>query len=210
MEIQEATQLAEFFLSRLKPACDRIEIVGSVKRQDKKEVHDIEILMIPKNQKPVPQFGRPNDIYLSLLDKVLADLHYEELLRHAMDKKDGPRYKKRAIVGAAIGNDFCLDMFIVTAATWGLQNVIRTGPGLFSHRFVTNQNQTAYDRNLNKSFSGFLPNHLKYIKGKDNNGVSAIRNGEEDLILPEEEDAIDILGLGWIPCNLRGQFALNK
>lgn len=56
MEYQKALEYAELFKERLAPACIRIEIVGSVKRADKQDVHDIEILLIPKDERPVPVF----------------------------------------------------------------------------------------------------------------------------------------------------------
>lgn len=210
MKIDRAIEYANFFMGRLAPACHRIEIVGSTKRQDKNEVHDIELLLIPKDQRPVPEFGRPNSVYKNTLEKILADLHYEELLRHAIDKKDGERYKKRAIVGAEIGNDFCLELWIVTPATWGIQNVIRTGPALFGHRFVANRSQKIYDKQLNREFSGFLPDHLEYIKGETAIKPRNAMGLNLPLQLPEESDAIELLGFGWIPAQKRGFYALNK
>src|SRR5688572_10476950 len=214
MKIDLAAQQADYFLQRLRPGCHRIEIVGSLKRQDKQDVHDIEFLLIPKDQKPVPEFGKPNQLYKTVLEKILADLHYEDKLRHAMDKKDGDRYKKRAICGITTGlNEFCIDLFIVTPATWGIQNVIRTGPALFGHRYVANRNQTIYSRELNRKFPGLLPNHFEYIKAKkDDDTGTAIRPRDSilNLELPEETNAIELLGLGWIPPQKRGYYALNK
>ncbi len=97
MNYSKASEYANKFLSRLAPFCERIEVVGSVKRNDKPEVHDIQILLIQKQGHPIPEFGRPN-IYTSWIDKAMADLEYEGLLRQAADKKDGDRYKKRAII----------------------------------------------------------------------------------------------------------------
>lgn len=52
MQLQLATQFAKDFLEKLMPACIRGEIVGSVKRADKPEVHDIELLLIAKTKNP--------------------------------------------------------------------------------------------------------------------------------------------------------------
>lgn len=195
MQLQLATQFAKDFLEKLMPACIRGEIVGSVKRADKPEVHDIELLLIAKNEKPVPEFGKPGFIYTSKLQKVLADLEYSGYLRQATKKADGDRYKKRAIIGSGELNEFCLDMFIVKPETWGIQNVIRTGPSLFSHAFVTNQNQKVLDRASGRTYNGLLPNHLEYIRGET---VIKNRKTGEILLLPEEQDAIAVLGRGWI------------
>jgi DNA polymerase/3'-5' exonuclease PolX len=212
MEYAKALAQAERFVNLLSPACQRIEIVGSVKRNDKPEVHDIEILLIPKNERPVPEFGKPNQIYRNVLEKLLDDLRYDEIIRHAADKKDGERYKKFVIVGASddILNDFHLDLFIVTPVTWGLQNVIRTGPSLFSHRFVTNVGIGFWDDKTKKRYTGFLPKEFTYVRAKDSSDkLSHIKRGEEILSLPEEKDAIELLGFGWIPPNERSAWSIR-
>ena len=210
MELEKATELATILMKRLSPACDRIEIVGSVKRADKISVHDVEILLIPKNQAPRAEFGKPKQVYKTMLDKLLADLEYEEELRQASDKKDGERYKKRAIRNTGELDEFCLDLFIVTPVTWGLQNVIRTGPALFSHRFVCNRRARLFDKSTGREWMGFLPDELEYIRAKDSpDKLSHIKKGDEFLSIPEEQDAIALLGHGWIPPNERGKWALR-
>lgn len=210
MQIDKASDIAEMFRTKLSPFCERIEVVGSVKRNDKPEVHDIEILLIQKQGHPIPEFGNPN-IYTNWIDKAMADLEYEGLLRQAADKKDGDRYKKRAIVGTGELNEFCLDLFIVTPATWGLQNMIRTGPSLFSHRAVTNRMTMFRDIESGNLYNGFLPNDLKYIRAKDApDKLSRVMRGTEVLKLPEERDAIEMLGFGWIPSNERRKFSIQQ
>lgn len=197
------------FRTKLSPFCERIEVVGSVKRNDKPEVHDIEILLIQKQGYPIPEFGKPN-IYTNWIEKAMADLEYEGLLRQATKKADGDRYKKRAIIGTGELNEFCLDIFVVTKTTWGLQNLIRTGPSLFSHRAVTNRNAIAFDRETGNKYSGFLPNDLKYIRAKDApDKLSRVMRGTEVLKLPEERDAIEMLGFGCIPPNERRAWSLR-
>lgn len=121
-----------------------------------------------------------------------------------MDKKDGEKYKKRAICGTGqLINEFCLDLFIVTEKTWGIQNVIRTGPALFGHRFVTNRNKTAFHEG--NYYPGFLPNHLEYVKGE-----TMIKNGSRILELPEEADALALIGKGWIEPGDRGKISLSQ
>lgn len=211
MKHQKALELALKFQQLLSPACIRTEIVGSVKRNDKPEVHDIEILIIPRNERPVPEFGKPAQIFKTKLDKVLSDLEYEGLLRQAADKKDGDRYKKRAICGAGELDEFTLDLFIVTQATWGLQNVIRTGPSLFSHRFVTNRKFGFWDEKSQKRYTGFLPNDLAYVTAKNSpDKLSHIKRGKEILSLPEEKDAIELLGFGWIPPGERSRWSVME
>jgi len=204
MDYNQAYEIAQNLKHSIAPACERIEIVGSLKRADKPEVHDIEMLLIPYNRPPVPEFGRPNQVYKNLLEKILADLEYENVLRPAVNKANGERLKRRAIVGSGELNEFCLELFIVNAQTWGIQNVIRTGPALFSHRFVTNQRVKFFSEDLKRMVSGFLPDDLTYVRGE-----TIIKRGEETLSLPEEEDAINVLGHGWIDYADRRKWAMK-
>ena len=192
MNYREALDLATRYMEILRPASDRIEIVGSVKRADKLECHDIEILLIPKPGYPRPEFGCKT-IYKSHLESILARLQATGKLREPLKKANGPKYKKFAIVEYSQLNDFCLDLFIVNPETWGIQNVIRTGPSLFSHSFVTNQNLTFTDHETGRRYKGLLPNEYQYIRGE-----TKILLGENVLSLPEERDAISLLGYGWI------------
>lgn len=207
MIYEEALELAEKFLLLLRPVCKRIEIVGSVKRE-KTEVHDIELLLIPNDGYPMPEFGRPKNLYKSHLEKQLADLEHDNWIQQAADKKDGDKYKKRAIVGTGQLNEFCLDLFIVNERTWGIQNLIRTGNSWFSHRCVTNKQILAVNREDGRRMPGFLPNDLRYIKGKDMpNGESCIKRGDEILSLPEEQDVFELIFGKWIPPNERTDYA---
>jgi len=207
MNITEALPLAEHFLDVLAPTYIRAEIVGSVKRR-KTEVHDIEILMIAKPGFPPPEFGKPKEVYKTHLDKLLAELQRDGVLRTAVNPANGDRLKRREIVGVNF-TGFNLELFIVTPNTWGIQNMIRTGNSWFSHRAVTNRDSIAVDRTrTDRMAHGFLPNDLRYIKGKDvASGESCIKRGDEVLSLPEERDVIELILGKWIEPADRSRFA---
>ena len=182
MKYEDALLRAKWFVAALRPACTRIEIVGSVRR-GKPEVHDIELLLSIKNEKPIPEFGKPNSVYETKLDNILADLEYGDILRQASDKKDGAKYKKRALRHTGELNEFCLDLFIVLPpADWGVLSVIRTGPVDFSKWMVTK-----------KIHGGALPDNC-YVK------EGAVWNGEDGskFSLPEEEDFFRLSGMDFI------------
>lgn len=173
-----ALQYAKDLVEKIRPGCTRIEIVGSVKRGDKAEVHDIEILVIPDLKQPRPSFG-DKVIHKNELEKVLYELVKDGVL---WPKKGGDKFKQFIIQNTESLNPFCLDLFIVRPETWGIQNVIRTGPKEFSHRFVTNV-----------AYGGLLPDCYEYVRGE-----TRIKKDGEYLDLPEEQDAIALLRLGWI------------
>lgn len=178
MRYQTALAYARRLQELITPGCARIEIVGSVKRADKPEVHDIELLVIPDARTPRPEFGQ-KVLHKTMLEKVLYELCNQGIL---WPVKGGEKYKQYIIQAVESLNPFHLDLFIVRPDTWGIQNVIRTGPSSFSRRFVTNV-----------SHGGLLPDKYKYIRGEtriEENGVT--------LNLPEEQDALALLRLGWI------------
>lgn len=211
MNYKPAKELADKFLALLAPACESIEIVGSVKRCDYKSlangVHDLEFLLIPKPGRPPVQFGQ-KQIFQTHLDKLLFDLQQEGIIRQALDKKDGPKYKKRAISLGMNMNEFCMDLFIVTPATWGLHNLIRTGPSWFSHRAVTNKKTLAWNRETGQKMHGFLPDDLCYVKGSETeSGESCIMCGGGVLAIPEEAAVFDLIFGHWIDPSQRREFA---
>lgn len=192
MKWEKASEIAEKLKFELSYGCARLEIVGSVKRHDKEEVHDIEILCIANMNVPRPEFGRPK-VYKNMLEKIIAYMQYKEFISQPV--KDGDKYKQMGILGTG-ESPFYLDLFIVQPETWGIQNVIRTGPSEFSHRFVTN-----------KAFGGLLPDHLEYLRGETKIRVIGSMSV---LDLPEEKDAIALIGKGWIEPKNRRVFAMTN
>jgi len=117
----------------------------------------------------------------------------------------GEKLKKFVIPGYTTLNilePFKLELYIVRAETWGIQNVIRTGPSLFSHRYVTNKSLTCYDLPTGQRYPGLLPDQFKYVAGE-----TKIMQGMTVLSLPEEQDALAVLGLGWIEPKDRARVA---
>ena len=194
MKLAEAVDLAGEYVEWLRDCCLRIEVVGSVKRGDKAEMHDIEILLIADPTAPRPEFGQ-KVIYKNRLEERLAQLVCEGLLGEAQKKANGDKLKRFSIMEHSMeGEEFCLELFIVRHDTWGIQNVIRTGPLEFSKRFVTN-----------RAHMGLLPDNLQYIKGE----TRIIDRGTQvNLYLPEEADALAILELGWIEPGQRYKYSV--
>lgn len=178
MNYNLALDYANSLLNKIRPGTLRAEIVGSVKRADKDDAHDIEILVLPDPRTPRPEFGQ-KEIYKTMLDKVLHGLVNEGIL---WPIRGGDRLKVYSIQNVETLNPFQLEVYIVRPETWGIQNVLRTGPAEFSHRFVTN-----------KRYGGLLPDEYEYCRGE-----TRIKKNGEYLDLPEESDALALLGLGWI------------
>jgi DNA polymerase/3'-5' exonuclease PolX len=154
----------------LQPACERIEIAGSIRRK-KTEIGDIEIVCIPLYSFSPDLFGDPVQEY-ALTDDVIKAQDWKTV-------KNGKKYKQFVLEGGAQ-----LDLFLVTPETWGLQLLIRTGPADFSHRLVTGRRH-----------GGCLPAGWKVKDGRLHGYNGALETTEErdvfaalgmDWIAPED------------------------
>jgi DNA polymerase/3'-5' exonuclease PolX len=115
MSYAEAKDLTERLITRLAPACARLEIAGSVRRK-KPEVGDLELVVIPQTENIVDMFGS-----LFKLDAAIPG----QLI------KGGNNYRKYDL------GPITLDLFLTTPEKWGCIFTIRTGSAEFSHRLVT-------------------------------------------------------------------------
>ena len=94
----EARRVAETLMGRLKPYCERIEIAGSLRRH-RPEVHDIDLLAIPKT---------PNS---------LVRFFVEERIKPS----GGEKYLKFMCQGISA------DLYLADRFTWPTLLLIRTG-----------------------------------------------------------------------------------
>ena len=176
-----AGQLAD----QLRPACARIEIAGSLRRQSENP-RDIELVAIshPEDTSEVVRdmFG---DVVATIQTTPLEDAVFE-LTDWELDRvirRNGPRYKRLRSTQSRnyVGDYVACDLFIVRPpATWGVIYTIRTGPADFSQALVTRALQMG----------------LKVDGGQL---WKLHRDGRrEALLTPEESDFFAILGLPWL------------
>jgi DNA polymerase/3'-5' exonuclease PolX len=167
--------VAEMLVSFLRPACEKVEIAGSLRR-GKAEVGDIEIVIEPTLE---PIFGlfRLTMTYRNLLDPLLEELVAGKVVGRG--ERWGNRYKTLSI--PELPGLKC-DLFIVLPpAQWGVIFTIRTGPADFSRRLVTK-----------RRYGGLLPSHMRIKDG-------ALWIGEESAPTPTEQSFFEAIGLEWIP-----------
>jgi len=108
MRLETARPIAERVKELLTPHCERIEIVGSIRRE-KPIVHDIDMVLIPKDS-AVRHIATPT-IMTSLLTTI------GEL------KANGDKIKRVHLPTENID----IDIYIATPASWSTLLLIRTG-----------------------------------------------------------------------------------
>lgn len=127
----QVMRVAEVLVSSLLPACHRIEIAGSLRRE-RPLVGDIEIVAIPQiiTKTQANLFGEPlSETAESMVDGVLESW---PLTFH----KNGPKYKQFSFEWQP-GWTFKVDLFLQPdPATWGWNFMIRTGSADFSKKMV--------------------------------------------------------------------------
>lgn len=136
MKHSEALQIAEKVKSMLAPHCERIEIVGSIRRK-KPEVKDIEIVAIPK----------PYDTGL-FQSGIAPVVNQWQKVKGELPCKYTQRILPEGIK---------LDLFFAEPGNWGLIYAIRTGSADYSHKVLG----TAWVKSGYKSEGGYL-----YSRGK--------------------------------------------
>lgn len=133
LPLRAAQAVAESVVAALRPACERIEIAGSIRRR-RPDVGDVEIVAVSKvvTTEPMEFFGEATRVAL-LPDHVTALLRSGTLAPHPERPANGERYKRLWIPATGLQ----LDLFIVSPpAQWGPILAIRTGPAEFSKRLV--------------------------------------------------------------------------
>lgn len=179
----EALALAAELVALLSPYCERLEILGSLRRKTP-TAGDIELLAIPKmlDEPMLDLFGEVVQHRVSsLLEHQVEALLADGVLHKRPPTRWGDRFK------AALYQGFPLDLFMTRdPANYGYQKVLRTGSAAFSKRLVTPVEK-----------GGWLPAGLLcrdgYIWRTDGGTVATL----------EEEDVFALLGRDFVAPELR-------
>ncbi len=200
MSLADGERVARGLLRLLEPACERIEIAGSIRRR-KAEVKDIELVAIPHIRRvQVPQYGLfgPTTDIEDELDALIQQWLADGVARRRLDKhgrqRIGRAYKALMIDYGEPGMEWvALDLFsVIPPAQWGLIFMIRTGSGV-------GPNGDPRD--------GFGPAMLARWKqvsgGGESIGGRLHRPNGEPVDTPEEEDVFRVCQVEWVPPELR-------
>lgn len=132
---EQADRLAIAIIKLINPSCERLAIVGSLRR-GKPDVGDIELLAVPRLVERFDMFGMSHGTEVDALDDRCRELVARGIFQNRLDKADRPAFgsKYKRLLFRGVG----LDLFAVSEpAEWGVLSIIRTGSADFSHRFVT-------------------------------------------------------------------------
>jgi len=195
--MSDIAQLADELKTILKPACERIELAGSIRRS-KPDPKDIEICAIPRfiaqsqaglfgDEMPLGAVNQLDDL-VEMLANGEGDWEFDPVTR-----RNGHKYKRLRHRETLIA----CDLFITDARRWGAILAIRTGPADFSKALVG----LALLRGMFVD-EGLLHQHHRQYKMKNGERVPlpCSRGDACSLIVPtrEEKDFFQTLGVAWL------------
>ncbi len=150
MKLLEATQIAVELVSKLIPYCDKVEVAGSIRR-GKGEVHDIDIVAIPNEDKIINggYFGRQH-LVASIAESVAPQANGEKIASFSFKR-------------------ISVDIYWATPETWGTLLLIRTG----SKEHNINLCTMARDRgwHLHASGEGLFDAYGRHVAGDTEEGI---------------------------------------
>ena len=174
MKLDVALPIAEGWVKRLEPHCERVTIAGSLRRR-KSNVKDLEILCIPRtvdsNQESL--FGAST--VTSHRDPGFIRLFTQLPHQDVMIEKGDPTQAKYIRL-FLIPEKISLDLFIATQKNWGYLLAVRTGPAEYSHRVLAN----------------------KWVRQGYHGEAGYLTRGGQPVEIREEEDLFDLLKMQYV------------
>ena len=136
--IDEANSVAARVQQQIEHYCERIEVVGSVRR-GKREVGDVELLFIPKfDNRQIDMFvTRPID---TAHERIIALANTGFLAKRLNKEGHIAGWGTKNKLAVFVENGMPVDLFSTTADDWWVSLVIRTGGKYSNLRLTTGAN----------------------------------------------------------------------
>lgn len=197
MNLSQAQTLASQIIELLAPACEKIEVAGSVRRL-KPEPGDIEIVALPIVAE-LPGFFGVTEPFSRLELRIRELLGSGTLVLDQVVKRNGAKAKRFVVMSDSHWlkptepiERIAIDLFIADRDNYGDTMAIRTGDSDFSHALVTE-----------RRYGGLMPSYLKHHDGY-------LWRGIEKLACPTEEDFFHALGLRWVEPQFRNASVVRE
>lgn len=138
-ELEEAKAIALRVRERIAPACERVEVAGSIRR-GKPQIGDIEFVVIPRFETKAvdDMFGTVQSPKRNVLWDLLDGLSDKKLVDYT---KAGDRYRQFQFMDEPA---IQIDLFTCSRDNWGWIYLVRTGSATFSHHIASRLNASGY------------------------------------------------------------------
>lgn len=133
--LAEAREIADQLVALLKPACERIVVAGSIRRE-RPDIGDIDLVCEPKLVYGTDLFGDPTGDDEDALHDRCGQLVQDGVLEKRLNVKGSVSWGRQ--LKRAVYRGLSVDLQAVTdVTTWGAWLLIRTGPADFNKSIVT-------------------------------------------------------------------------
>lgn len=133
-----ALKVAKELQAMIAPACERIAIVGSLRR-NKPLVGDIELLFVPR------MTSRPEGLFetriVSVADELCEKLIHDGILSKRLNVNGHVAWGESNKLAVHVSSDIPLDLFSTKPENWCVSLVIRTGSKETNLRLTTGANR---------------------------------------------------------------------
>jgi len=208
MDFDFAYRMATALKDMLEPACERIEIAGSIRR-GKIRPGDIEIVCEPSTTTHiVSEIGRVKEREMTenLLDSRCRELLIDGTLEKRPDSMGRHAWGEKAKRGVFFqGMDFApVDIFsVIDPAQWGIIFAIRTGPGDWNRLLVSDRRiggACPEDLKISGGQVWYLPENDYQLSLMPSNKFLKVAeaNGAKTRPVESEEHFFDILGVPYL------------
>jgi hypothetical protein len=187
IQLADARAVIGELVELLRPACERIEIAGSVRR-GKLEVHDAEVVIIP-----TPDLLPLTDTLIEYGTAKYA------LYGEKRTKRWGPNYR------GLLFKDIKCELFMTHEDSWGYQYWLRTGPGdanTYIMKWLNMPHAKAPVR--------FRDGYGWYSRNWRHDGKGWVADDKRRLRIASEEDLFAVLGMPFLPPSERTEMVYKK
>jgi hypothetical protein len=135
--LEQGQEVAQRLLPVLAPACERIEIAGSVRRSAP-TIGDVELLVIPRQfqDEGAALIPYQHKLYYDELDQLTQALVADKVLAYRPNARKRTAYGRLNRFLQDVRTGIPVDIFVTTAQHWGMSMMVRTGPAEWNIRFM--------------------------------------------------------------------------
>lgn len=190
-ELETARRIVHELADLIRPACERLEVVGSIRRGSPM-VKDAELVAIPGTRHTVSLLELTDDL-------VARGIVEKALYGNTQTTKWGEKYRGMLYQGMKV------ELFLADEINWGFQRWLRSGPGEANHYIMA---QIIYKRASLRFVDGYgwhSPGNL-WQKLKD----KWVAADKVQLNIPDEDTLFALLGMPYIPPNERSEYRYKQ
>lgn len=142
-----ALAVAGELVAGLRPACERLKVVGSLRRL-KPDVGDVELLFLPRREdRPDPNTLFGDLVAVDLAEAVIGDWLRRGVLRKRVDEAGRTTWGPSNKLAVHAASGIPVDLFAASAANWWSLVVCRTGSAASNTRICLAAEQRGWKWN---------------------------------------------------------------